>query len=57
MAVNDTRRTTGIGGRIPHADRRELDRIAADRGVGISDVLREAIRRFIEAEAGNERPA
>jgi predicted transcriptional regulator len=50
MRVNDTGRSSGVGLRIPHADRRALDRIASERGVGISVVLREAIRRYLDGE-------
>jgi len=51
MRVNDTGRSSGVGLRIPHEDRRALDRIATERSVGISVVLREAIRRYLDGEA------
>jgi hypothetical protein len=55
MRVNDTGRSSGVGLRIPHEDRRALDQIAAERGVGISVVLREAIRRYLDGEASRGR--
>jgi hypothetical protein len=42
--------TGGVGLRIPADDRAALDRIATERGVGISVVLREALRRYIDGE-------
>jgi predicted transcriptional regulator len=45
--------TGGVGLRIPADDRAALDRIAAERSVGISVVLRDAIRRYIDADGAD----
>lgn len=42
-----TGRAKAIGVRLSHADQLALRRLAAERLVGISDIVRDAIRRYL----------
>jgi hypothetical protein len=45
--VNDTPGMSGCGVFLPHSDREAVEQLADERGVLISDVLREAVSQYL----------